>query len=288
MLISNQSTFEEICANINTVVSVDTEFERKTTYFPTLSTIQLCFMHDDARHTFVIDALAITNFTCFAAILTNPKITKVLHAAKEDLSALYRSTQSNTKNVFDTQVAAHVCGLGLEASYSDLCLDLLGVSIDKTYQRLNWLRRPLAQKMISYAADDAFYLYDLYLLLNDKLLNINKKSEFDLLMHKYYHNYHQKLYDPDNAWKKVKIKYRSPIMLYRMKHLAAWREECARYLNIPIKHCMNDYDLNKVCHTLPTSMQELKKLRPSGLRFINSVFEEKLFSLSRALRLQQA
>lgn len=281
IFIDNQEILENVCASLNNeeIVSIDTEFERRYTYFAKLSIIQIV----SKNHEVIIDFLSNLNLDCLKKVLNNDKILKLIHSAREDLEILYRLFNELPRNIFDTQIAAHVCGLGQCVSYSDLCFHATGIRIDKTHQKSDWLIRPLNEQMIEYAINDARYLEKIYHNLQKTIIEKGLQNDLNdqmqiLTSEKNY------IIDVNRVWRKVNFRDYSSELLSRMKILAAFREECAAEANIPRRHFLSDRDLERLCKSLPISEKMLSNLRLRNKSVLKDNFKNKLFNVCAAIR----
>lgn len=280
LLITNQKVLEEACDNLSKeeIISIDTEFHRRFTYFAKLSIIQLVTNDNQI----IIDYLSGVDVTPLKNILLDVKILKIFHSAREDFEIFYRLFGILPNNIFDTQIAASFCGFGTSVSYSDLCQEVCGITIDKKYQKANWLRRPIKPEMLEYAINDVQYLEPIYQYLQSKLIErssieeYNKKLENLLLSKNFITNL-------EKAWLRVKFQKGSKVFNKRMQVIAAFREECARTTDIPKRHFASDKDLIKICEHLPTTESELTKLNLDSSHFKKVKYKNKLFDLCAAL-----
>ena len=135
-------------------VGLDTEFLRERTFFPKLCLLQL----SAPSGIFCIDTLRVEDLSPLLPLLTNPGTRKLVHAARQDLEALYLSSKRIVAPVFDTQIAAACVGLKPQTGYADLVKTLLDVSLPKGQTRTDWSKRPLSAEQLAYAADDVRYL----------------------------------------------------------------------------------------------------------------------------------
>jgi ribonuclease D len=147
-------------------VTIDTEFIRERSYYPELCLVQLA--SDDCE--VIVDPLAEgIDLAALLALLQNEKVTKVFHSGKQDIEIFYYLSGEIPQNVFDTQVAAMVCGFGAAASYASLVDQLVGQAIDKSSRFTDWSKRPLSQKQLDYAIGDVTHLRIVYHKLKEKL-----------------------------------------------------------------------------------------------------------------------
>ena len=169
MIIQTQEQLNTLCAALSTkpYLAIDTEFLRDKTYFPKLCLLQLAGPGVDAA---AIDPLgAALDWTPVKELMANTNVLKVFHAARQDLEIFYHLYKVLPTPIYDTQVAAMVCGFGDQVAYNALVRELTGHELEKNAQFTDWSRRPLAPKQIRYALDDVVYLRDVYEKLHAKL-----------------------------------------------------------------------------------------------------------------------
>ncbi len=212
-------------------VTVDTEFIRETTFWPELCLIQVA--DDDA--VFLIDPLAEgIDLGPFWKLMADESVLKVFHAARQDIEIVYKMGGLIPHPVFDTQIAAMVCGYGDSASYNQLVEKITGEQIDKSSRFTDWRRRPLSDKQLNYAAADVTHLRDVYRELKDRLDEAGREhwvsEEMDVLTS-------PATYDlkPEDAWTRLKMRVRKPRELAVLQSVAQWREQQARERNVPAR-----------------------------------------------------
>jgi len=239
------------------VIFIDTEFHRETTYYPELALIQI----SDGETTCCIDPLSITDFTPFLSLLTNPGITKVLHASGQDLEIFNQLFNTLPSPMFDTQIAAGLLGYGDQIGYAALIKKELDIDIDKSQSRTDWMRRPLNKEQLLYAASDVYYLAKAYPKIVAQLESLNRlewlHGDFsELCMPAKYK------VDTHNIWKKVKgnQKLRGS-QLAILQAVAAWREEMAQQRNRPRRRIVPDDALIDIARLKPDSADKIKQLR---------------------------
>src|ERR1700742_2459941 len=167
-LITTTGALAEFCARATQFdfVTVDTEFLRETTYWPKLCLLQAA-TPDEA---ILVDPLADgLSLEPFFALLANSKIVKVFHAARQDIEIFVKLSGKVPQNIFDTQIAASVCGFGDSISYDNLVRAVTGIELDKSSRFTDWSARPLSEKQRTYALADVTYLRDIYLKLKTQL-----------------------------------------------------------------------------------------------------------------------
>ncbi|PRD45949.1 ribonuclease D [Phyllobacterium phragmitis] len=243
-------------------VTIDTEFIRETTFWPELCLIQMA----SPDHTALIDALAPgLDLSSFFALMANEKVMKVFHAARQDIEIIFHLGNLIPDSVFDTQVAAMVCGFGDAISYDQLVNRVTGVNLDKSSRFTDWRRRPLSQKQLEYALADVTYLRDIYLHLKAKLEEEGRsdwvKEEMGILTARETYDLH-----PDDAWKRLKSRLRKPQELAVMQAVAAWREREARERNVPRGRVIKDDTIYEIAQQQPVDAEALGRLRtiPKG------------------------
>jgi len=239
------------------VIFIDTEFHRETTYYPELALIQV----SDGETTCCIDPLSITDFTPFLSLLTNPGITKVLHASGQDLEIFNQLFNTLPSPMFDTQIAAGLLGYGDQIGYAALIKKELDIDIDKSQSRTDWMKRPLNKEQLLYAASDVYYLAKAYPKMVAQLESLNRlewlHGDFsELCMPAKYK------VDTHNIWKKVKgnQKLRGS-QLAILQAVAAWREEIAQQRNRPRRRIVPDDALIDIARLKPDSADKIKQLR---------------------------
>lgn len=260
--VQDQPALEALCAALaeKSWICVDTEFLREKTYRPVLCLVQI----KSGDITAVIDALALDNLTPLVELLDNNAITKVFHAAGQDLEIFYELMKKVPAPVFDTQIAAPLLGYAEQIGYGNLVMERLGTQLSKSHTRADWTRRPLPDSQLQYALDDVIYLESLYLSMRDELEQKNRlawlEPEFDALLDD--SNY---LKPASSMWKKVKNAQRlKGESLAVLQSLAAWRELTARERNLPRSWIIKDDVLTDIARQLPATTEDLGYIRGIG------------------------
>lgn len=238
-------------------IAIDTEFLRERTYRPELCLVQI----KQQEHLACIDTLAIDDLTPLFDLLLDTSVTKVLHAASQDLEIFYLLTKKVPSPIFDTQLAAPLLGYNEQIGYGNLVREHLDIELAKSHTRADWTRRPMPTEQIRYALDDVIYLEQLYLDMHDKLETLGRlpwlEPEFaeweDPL------KYDQPV---GERWKKIRNiqRYKGPALAV-IQALAAWRELKARETNQPRNWLMKDDVLLSIAQQQPTDPTELKHIR---------------------------
>ncbi|MEL7048068.1 MAG: ribonuclease D, partial [Pseudomonadota bacterium] len=224
-VITDTKQLEDACKRLATAdyVTVDTEFMREQTFWPKLCLIQAASPDEEL----IIDPLSDSiDLTPFWHLMTEQSVVKVFHAARQDIEIVYAATKSVPQPVFDSQVAAMVCGFGDSISYVNLVKHVTGRDLDKSSRFTDWSRRPLTKKQLAYAIGDVTHLRDIYEFLKDKLSQSARDSWVDeematLTSHETY------ITAPEEAWRRLKLRVKSRKALAVLMELAAWREQIA-------------------------------------------------------------
>jgi ribonuclease D len=240
-----------------TFVTVDTEFMRERTYWPELCLVQIAGEAQVA----VIDAQADgIDLTALGALLADQAVTKVFHAARQDVEIFMLLFDDVPRPMFDTQVAAMVAGFGDQVGYDALVANLTGSSIDKAHRFSDWSVRPLSAAQIAYAAADVTHLRHVYLRLRQRLEQENRLSwvaeEMAIL-----NNPATYRVDPETAWERLRPRTTNRRLLYCLKEVAAWREKEAQRVNIPRQRLIKDEALLEIAATAPSNPEALARVR---------------------------
>mgnify|MGYP006073856319 FL=1 len=283
-LIKTNKELKEACKKLNKAkfITIDTEFIREKTYWSQLCLIQVCSSESE----FIIDPLEEDiDLKPFIKILNKKSILKVFHSGRQDIEIFFKISGKIPSPIFDTQIAAMVCGFGDSVGYEKLVDKLLRKKIDKSSRFSNWAKRPLTNKQLNYAIGDVTHLFEIYPLLNDALKEKKRTrwldEELKILTSENTYNT-----DPELAYKRLKIRG------YDLKtrgvtfQLAKWREERAQNNNIPRGRVIRDDIIYELSSMKPKSINEIMGLRSfsNGLRLkenvINEIQEQILIGLS--------
>ncbi|MBR1777142.1 MAG: ribonuclease D [Alphaproteobacteria bacterium] len=261
-------------------VTVDTEFIREKTYWPQLCLIQIASTNEAV----CIDPLAPDmNLQALFDLMQNEKVVKVFHAARQDIEIFYHLSGQTPIPVFDTQLAAMVCGFGESVSYQNLVQKLLSRELDKSMRFTDWSRRPLSEKQISYALNDVTHLRDIYQKMVELLDQTGRTDwvadDTALLMNpQTYEN------DPQHSWKRLKLTASKPFYLALCQDLAAYREEEAKRQNRPRKHIMRDEVLLEIVGSAPETPEDMAKLRGLPQGFAHSRIGREILKIIAAVK----
>jgi ribonuclease D len=243
-------------------LTIDTEFLRETTFWPELCLIQLAGPETEV----IVDPLAKgLDLGPFFALMADTSVLKVFHAARQDIEIIFNRGNLIPHPIFDTQVAAMVCGFGDSVSYDQLVQKIKGVHIDKSSRFTDWSRRPLSEKQLEYALADVTHLRDVYLALKEKLEAAGRSlwltEEMAVLESRETYDLH-----PDDAWKRLKMRVKKPMELAVLQKVAAWREREARGRNVPRSRILKDDTIYEIAQQQPADAEALARLRtiPKG------------------------
>jgi ribonuclease D len=238
-------------------VTVDTEFMRERTYYPELCLVQLAGESEVAVIDTVSDRL---DLEPLGELLANKAVTKVFHAARQDVEIFVQRFGAVPTPLFDTQVAAMVAGFGDQVGYDSLVSNLTGGSIDKAHRFSDWAARPLSAAQMTYAAADVTWLRIVYRRLRTRLEDEGRlgwvAEEMAILSSPNTYRV-----DPDTAWERLKLRGNNRRFLAMVRTLAAWREQEAQRINIPRQRLLKDETLMEIAAIAPTNTDALSRAR---------------------------
>jgi ribonuclease D len=248
------------CAKFD-YVTIDTEFLRERTYYSKLCLIQMAHPGEGDEGAVLIDVLEDgLSLDPLYELFQDESVTKVFHAARQDLEIFFVDRQIFPKPFFDTQVAAMVCGFGEQVGYETLVRKIAKAQLDKSSRFTDWSQRPLSDKQKTYALGDVTHLREIYEFLAKRLAKTNRKSwveeEVQILTNPETYNT-----DPDKAWRRVKTRSTSRRFLATVQALAKFREEYAQTRNIPRNRVFKDDALMEIAATRPKAPGDLGKSR---------------------------
>lgn len=263
-VITDTERLAAVCGAMATkpFVAIDTEFMRETTYWPNLCLLQAAAPGVEA----VIDPLAEgLDLAPLIALMNDPKVTKVFHAARQDLEIFYHMTGKVPAPLFDTQIAAMAAGHGDSIAYDALVFAMLNKRIDKSSRFTDWSRRPLSEDQLAYALADVTYLREIYPALTEELEQQGRLAwvadEIESLRD-------PALYDtdPEIAWKRLKVRKTQRDYLITLQVATAWRERTAQSRNVPRGRVLKDDALYEIAEQRPRTPAAFDRLRavPKG------------------------
>jgi ribonuclease D len=249
-------------------IAIDTEFMRDRTYWPILCLVQIAGPDEAAA----IDPLAEgIDLAPLLALMQHPGVLKVFHAARQDIEIFFHMAGAVPAPVFDTQVAAMVCGFGDSVSYETLASRLAGAAIDKSSRFTDWARRPLTERQLKYALDDVVPLRRVYEKLAQRLEASGRASWLDEEMAELTDPATYRL-DPATAWRRLKVRSSNRRVLALARELAAWREQTAQQRNLPRNRVVRDEQLLEIAAHAPKQVDELAQSRGLGRGFAEGRF----------------
>lgn len=258
-LITDTKTLEAFCDRLanETFVTVDTEFMREKTYWPILCLVQLGGKEEASCVDVLADGI---DLTPLFDLMANEKVLKVFHAARQDVEIFVKLTGKTPMPMFDTQVAAMVCGFGESVGYETLVNTICKKNLDKGSRFTDWSKRPLTPRQITYALGDVTHLRDIYEKLMRTLESNNRagwlEEEMTALTSESTY-----IVDPDLAWKRLKARTKSTKVLAVLREVAAWREREAQRKDMPRNRVIRDDALIEIAHHTPTDAQALERVR---------------------------
>lgn len=263
-IITTTDALAEFCAGAKSheTLFIDTEFMREKTFYSILCLVQVATTDDQA----IIDPLADgIDLTPLIDLLMDTSITKVLHAARQDMEIFYKICGAVPKPIFDTQIAAMAMGFGDNAGYGALVKGRLNINLDKGARFTDWSRRPLSEKQLSYAIADVTHLRDLY---PDMIAELKESERLSWVLEEMQPQMEESLYtfEPEEAWQRLKLRNPRKPYLAALKAAAAWRERQAIAKDIPRRRVLKDDAMYDLAQQRPKDIKALAKLRgiPNG------------------------
>ncbi|MFJ4154086.1 ribonuclease D [Pseudomonas sp. NPDC089752] len=263
--IRDDQTLAELCQKWRKLpfVALDTEFMRVDTFYPKAGLIQI----GDGERAFLIDPLLINDWQPLGELLDDAGVVKVLHACSEDLEVLLRLTGKLPQPLFDTQLAAGYLNLGFSMGYSRLVQEVLGLELPKGETRSDWLQRPLSETQVSYAAEDAVHLAELFAALRPRLSDdkyawvLEDGAELVAAL--------RREVDPQTLYRDVKLAWKlRPQQLAVLRELCAWREREARSRDVPRNRILKEHSLWPMAKSQPDNLSALAKIEEMHPRTI--------------------
>lgn len=263
IIITTTAELDVFCtrAQEHPFVTIDTEFMRERTYYSKLCLIQIALPTDNPEDAVLVDPLSQDiALDGLYRLFKDTSVVKVFHAARQDLEIFWNDAKTFPTPLFDTQVAAMVCGFGEQVGYETLVRKIVKEQVDKSSRFTDWSRRPLSDAQKNYAIADVTHLRAVYLQLKAELERAGRESwvveETKLLLD-------PMIYDviPSEAWRRVKTRTNSGIFLAYVRELAAFRERYAKSKNIPRNRVYKDDALVELASTKPISHDDLNKSR---------------------------
>jgi ribonuclease D len=261
-------------------ITVDTEFMRDKTYWPLLCLVQIAGPEAAAS----IDPLAPgIDLAPLFALMVDPAVLKVFHAARQDIEIFVKLAGAVPAPLFDTQVAAMVCGFGDAVSYETLAGKLAGAHIDKSSRFTDWAHRPLTERQLNYALSDVVPLRAAYEKLAQRLAKTGRAQWLGEEMGELTDpaTYRQ---DPEEAWRRLKVRSNNRRLLALLRELAAWRETAAQQRNLPRNRLLRDEALLEIAAHAPADVAELARTRGLGRNFAEGRLGGEILAVVKRVR----
>ncbi|MDJ1157148.1 ribonuclease D [Chelatococcus sp. SYSU_G07232] len=263
-LITTTDALEAACRRLahHPFVTVDTEFLRETTYYSKLCLIQMACPAEAV----LVDPLSPDiDLAPFFGLMADERIVKVFHSARQDIEIIWQKSGAIPAPLFDTQVAAMVCGYGDSVSYEQLANDLAKARIDKSSRFTDWSRRPLTEQQLAYALSDVTHLRTIYVALHTELQKTGRETWLDEEMAVLTSPATYEL-KPEEAWLRLRGRIKKAREAAVLMEVAAWREREAQSRDVPRSRVMKDDALVDVATHAPRSAEALGHLRsiPNG------------------------
>ena len=262
-IIKTTSELSKFCAHASKFdyLTVDTEFLRERTYYPKLCLIQLAFPSDQEDNAVLVDPLDNQlDLSPLYELFLNSNVVKVFHAARQDLEIFFHDKNIIPNPLFDTQLAAMVCGFGEQVGYETLVRSVCKVNLDKSSRFTDWSLRPLSDSQKDYALADVTHLRQIYEYLKSELKQNKREAwvqeELNILK-----NPETYITRPNEAWKRIKIRSNSGKFLGIVSKLAEFREKYAQQNDIPRNRVFKDDALMEIASLKPKSFDELSRSR---------------------------
>ena len=258
-VIQTNEELQKICLELETedFITIDLEFLREKSYYAKLCLIQVANSQTSA----IVDPLAEgLDLSPFFELLKKQNITKVFHSGRQDIEILYHLSGFIPIPLFDTQIAAMVCGFGESVSYETLVNKICGISLDKSSRLSDWSLRPLSETQLEYALSDATYLVSIYKYFKQTLQKNGRlhwmDEEVDILCQPQTY-----VIDPNCAWQRLRHRSHNQRYLTILRELCAWRETRAQKKNTPRQSIIKDECLLNIAAVCPTTLEEFEQIR---------------------------
>jgi ribonuclease D len=267
-LINTTEELAAACADLNRhpYVTVDTEFLREQTFWSKLCLIQMAGPEAE----YLVDPMASgLDLKPFYDLMANTNIEKVFHSGRQDVEIVYVQAGVIPQPMFDTQVAAMVCGFGDSISYVNLVKRITGADLDKSSRFTDWSRRPLSDHQLTYALGDVTHLRDVYHHLKAELKKSGRtgwltEEMAELTTAETY------IQNPHDSWQRLKVRVKSRRSFAVLMELAAWREKLAQAQDVPRARILRDEALYDIANQAPTDTAKLGELRTLSEGFARS------------------
>lgn len=262
-IITTTEALAELCAEAahEPFVTLDTEFLRERTYYAKLCLVQMALPGIGPERAYIIDPLAPgLSLDPLLELMRNEAVVKVFHAARQDLEIFFVDGGVIPQPLFDTQIAAMVCGFGEQAGYETLVRKIVRAPLDKGSRFTDWSQRPLSDAQLKYALDDVTHLRQIYLHLSEEIAKSGRESwvaeEVQTLL-----TPDTYVTLPEDAWQRIRTRGQSGKFLAIVRELARFREDHAQSRNIPRSRVYKDDALVELASTKPANIEALGRSR---------------------------
>ncbi len=247
-------------------VAIDTEFLREQTFYSELCLVQLAGPGFEAIVDPLADGLSLDPLW---ELMGDQQVMKVFHAGRQDIEIVYNKARTIPRPVFDTQVAAMVCGFGESISYVNLVKQITGRDLDKSSRFTDWSRRPLSERQLIYALGDVTHLRDVYMALKTELEETGREGwlQEEMATLTDPETYETR---PEDAWRRLKLRVKNRKALAVLMELAAWRETQAQRQDVPRARIIRDEALYDIANQMPVDVERLGELRSLSDGFARS------------------
>lgn len=260
-IIADNDALKAFCKKLSRAeyITVDTEFMREKTFWPNLCLVQLA--GPEGTGAAAVDPLAPDiDLAPMLNLLGNPKVLKVFHGARQDIEIFFHLTGKVPTPLFDTQIAAMVCGFGDQVGYETLVARLTGHRLDKTSRFTDWSLRPLTDKQLHYALGDVIYLREAYDALKTRIDADGRAAWLDQELASLTDEDSYRI-DPASAWQRLKPRSTDRRYLSLLRAVAAWRETAAMERDVPRNRVLRDESLTEIAAHPPQSKAALGRVR---------------------------
>jgi ribonuclease D len=258
-IVETTAELKALCAELEQepFVALDTEFMRDQTYWPKLCLLQAA----NHKASAIIDPLSPDiELAPLYKLLANKAVIKVFHAARQDIEIFFHQGKVIPEPMFDTQIAAMVCGFGDAASYETLARRVAKVEIDKSARFTDWSRRPLSKRQLEYAISDVTHLCVIYEHLAEELEKAGRRSWLEEEEAVLTNPITYRL-DPEHAWRRLRMRTGNKRFIGIAAALAAWREREAQSRNVPRNRILKDEALLEIASHPPADAEALNHMR---------------------------
>ena len=261
--LTTEAELDAFCtmARMHPFVTIDTEFLRERTYYSKLCLLQIAVPGTCVDDAVLVDPLSPDmGLEPLYRLFRDTSVVKVFHAARQDLEIFWNDAKIFPTPLFDTQVAAMVCGFGEQVGYETLVRKIVKEQVDKSSRFTDWSRRPLTDAQKTYAIEDVTHLRGVYLFLKAELERTDREA---WVVEETQSLTDPAIYDvvPYEAWRRIKTRTSSNKFLAYVRELAAFREQYAQTRNVPRNRVYKDDAMVELASTKPITHEDLSKSR---------------------------